>query len=667
MESGNGDSRALLPHSLKGHRRVGGWAGAALQLLRWLMAAGRRVDSRLQVLLVCAAMAVVVFYLATVVVPTVHSLTHPPSTSPLDGLLHLHTLNSSSPSHGRRKRQRPLLPSTPPAAPHSRPPAATPPPLVDDARSGSDEQADVRMVAETVEEKEQPPLPPSPAVQLRPPVEARLLDWFAPFVLHPGLLTAVPAPYGYSVDDVSALFELQYVQAGIPRRPSDGLKVVLLLMARNAAEWLLFFLEHHLDVVDAFVVLDDASDDGTAALLHRYGPQMKVEVWMHKRDWGPLNEWPDRNLLVQAARQVQATHWLMMDVDELLSYNCAKRRQRDGGGRKGADGFDEPLLSSAIRRLNATAELLHLEEVELWGNAHQQRLGAHFNGSRHFALFDQFSALHPVPAPLHTKAAAGEGESAFTFTDPWPPSSLHPQSLYSFPPYITRGRSLPNGGSAHVGRIPEAVWQHAQVEGDTSAEGKVGPVSVNVTGGLLSSCRLVHHRFVNDFQFVFKGAFDESRGMRLAVEELRAKGQWKASDHLPLAGHSLAELTQKASAAMGEVYQSRSSNGTGEDAVVLTSVSADEWLGPSFLSLLPLFMELKPWRLLAMLRTVDELGVELFSGCRFMSRIQWRGIDRAEVEVAQQPIYSLPLIKPLPSKGGRGGNSTADGRQQPRP
>ena len=595
---------------------------------------------RARVVAACAllSLALLLLYVALIVIPTIHSSTHaPPSAS--DALL-----AHPSPAAGATRTPHhhptvplldPLLhPTLPSSSSHAKGARATP-----DA-AATDPQA-------------------YPITSPRVVKPASTLRWFAPFNFHPGVLSSVPPPYSYTASELAALFELQWVQAPIARRAADGTKVVMLLMTRNSADWLLFFLEHHVDAVDSVVVLDDDSDDATLRLLHQYGAQMKVELLMRKRQWLVMNEWPDRNLLVQAARAVQATHWIMLDIDELLSYNCVRHRPRGLGGV--SDDRDEALLSEVFRKMNESRELMVLEAVELWGNAHQQRVG--LMSRWRFATYDQFSHLHPVPLPnlhqQHDSDDDDDDDDAFSSSTQWPPSPLHPSSLYDAPPYITQGQRLPKGGSAHVGRIPEPIFQHAtqqrkQRRRHDTPSSTSPSTDDDEAPSELRQCRVLHHRFVNDFQFVFKGAFYESRGLSHVMEELQAKGEWQVGEPIPPAGHSLLELTKRAYAIMGGVYRPKaSSNGSagGEESVVLTAVLADEWLGPSFLSLLPLFMELKPWRVLQMMDAVELYGLELFAHTRFMSRIHWAAVVRQEIEEAQQPIYSLPLLKQGKSRG----------------
>lgn len=245
------------------------------------------------------------------------------------------------------------------------------------------------------------------------------LRWYANFTIHPGLFNSIPSTYSYSTADFSSLFSAYYVSPPIPRR-SDGLKVALLVMSRNSADTLLFFLQHHYQAVDCVVVLDDASNDHSLPLLAEYGAELRVEVVVSKRRWVRLSEWEDRNLLLQTSRAVQATHFVMLDVDELVSYNCVQP----------LDDGSEPLLTTGIRQLNAQHELLRIQPVELWGNAYQQRMGM-TAAVQQLAAYDQYSHLHPVP--LITADDRGQ------LTD-WPPNSLDPLSLYRQPPFIRQGK-----------------------------------------------------------------------------------------------------------------------------------------------------------------------------------------------------------------------------------
>ena len=244
------------------------------------------------------------------------------------------------------------------------------------------------------------------------------LRWHANFTLHPGLFSSAPPGRSYSAALFDSLFAAHYVTPPIPRR-SDSSKVVLLLKVRNRADVLLFFLQHHSAAVDSIVVMDDCSADHTLPLLSEYGAALKVEVVLSKRRWLRLSEWEDHNLLVQTARAVQATHFLHLDVDELISFNCVQP----------VDENSEPLLLSSMRLLDVEHEVLRVDGVELWGNAYQQRLG--MTRQLTFAAYDQFSHLHPVPLVTADSSAMGIT---------WPPSTLDSMSVYASPPAIQRGK-----------------------------------------------------------------------------------------------------------------------------------------------------------------------------------------------------------------------------------
>ena len=140
-----------------------------------------------------------------------------------------------------------------------------------------------------------------------------------------------------------------------------------------------------------------------------------------------------------------------------------------------------------------------------------------------------------------------------------------------------------------------------------------------------------------------QGAWYEYVGLSHVLDELRSLRVWRSGESLPPPGHTLLSLTQRSTAALSDVFRpSTDLVALGGDQVRLSVVPAADWLGPSFVSLLPAFMELQPWCVDALLDMYQEYGGALFRYTRFLSRINWQAVDRAEIVSSRQPIYSLP-------------------------
>ena len=78
--------------------------------------------------------------------------------------------------------------------------------------------------------------------------------------------------------------------------------------------------------IDAIVVLDDASDDDTVHIIESLAQECKVEKIIKKEQW-MRDEAVDRNLLLEAGRQLGGTHFIIIDADEMFTANCMINNQ----------------------------------------------------------------------------------------------------------------------------------------------------------------------------------------------------------------------------------------------------------------------------------------------------------------------------------------------------
>lgn len=100
-------------------------------------------------------------------------------------------------------------------------------------------------------------------------------------------------------------------------------KIVGLIGVRNES----FFIEQCLRALacytDAIVILDDASDDDTVAIVESLQEECNIERIIKKKVWY-RDEPGDRNKLLAAGREIGGTHFICIDADEMLTANCMK-------------------------------------------------------------------------------------------------------------------------------------------------------------------------------------------------------------------------------------------------------------------------------------------------------------------------------------------------------
>ncbi len=73
---------------------------------------------------------------------------------------------------------------------------------------------------------------------------------------------------------------------------------------------------------DAIVVLDDVSQDNTVEIVEHLAQELPIARIIKKTVW-IRDERADKWMLLKAARELGATHVIMLDDDEILSANCA--------------------------------------------------------------------------------------------------------------------------------------------------------------------------------------------------------------------------------------------------------------------------------------------------------------------------------------------------------
>jgi glycosyltransferase involved in cell wall biosynthesis len=101
-------------------------------------------------------------------------------------------------------------------------------------------------------------------------------------------------------------------------------KIVGLVGIRNEQRFIRQCLKALSLYTDAIVVLDDASDDNTVAIIESLAQECHIEVIIKKEVWY-RDETGDRNKLLQAGRQLGGTHFILLDADEMFSANCLEQ------------------------------------------------------------------------------------------------------------------------------------------------------------------------------------------------------------------------------------------------------------------------------------------------------------------------------------------------------
>lgn len=132
------------------------------------------------------------------------------------------------------------------------------------------------------------------------------------------------------------------------------MKLVGTMVARNERWVLGVSLRAALMVVDEMILLDHASTDGTADLVARIADEHPGRVHFLSEENPVWHERTIRQRLVDAARNLGATHWITLDADEVLTGNLV------------------PSLRGHFESLEP-GEALRLPWLALWRSLHHYR------------------------------------------------------------------------------------------------------------------------------------------------------------------------------------------------------------------------------------------------------------------------------------------------------
>ena len=107
---------------------------------------------------------------------------------------------------------------------------------------------------------------------------------------------------------------------GCPKNQQSA-KIIGLVAARNAELLIKQCLRGLACYTDGIIVLDDASDDNTVAIIKDLIQECNITKIITKDTWY-RDEGKDRNLLLTVGRECGGTHFVMLDADELFTANC---------------------------------------------------------------------------------------------------------------------------------------------------------------------------------------------------------------------------------------------------------------------------------------------------------------------------------------------------------
>lgn len=139
--------------------------------------------------------------------------------------------------------------------------------------------------------------------------------------------------------------------------PSFASKIVGLVPGRNESPFIYQHLKALSLFVDAIVYLDDASEDNSVEIVKLISKECKIEKIISKKLWY-RDEPGDRNRLLQEGRAIGGTHFVVLDMDEMITSNSL------------VDNF----MRNTILSLKPGDQLCLLW-IQLWRSVEQFRIG----------------------------------------------------------------------------------------------------------------------------------------------------------------------------------------------------------------------------------------------------------------------------------------------------
>ncbi|MFC1845761.1 glycosyltransferase, partial [Candidatus Dependentiae bacterium] len=161
-------------------------------------------------------------------------------------------------------------------------------------------------------------------------------------------------------------------------------KIVGLLPVHNEESIVKMCLRAMSMYTDAIVVLDDASQDNTLAIVESLAEECNIERIIAKTEWH-RDEPGDRNKLLLAGREIGGTHFIVLDADEIFTANCAIN----------------DFLRSEILALQP-GETLRLHWIQLWKSLRQFKTDADGKGNSKTFIFCDDGTSWYESAFIHT-------------------------------------------------------------------------------------------------------------------------------------------------------------------------------------------------------------------------------------------------------------------------
>lgn len=132
-------------------------------------------------------------------------------------------------------------------------------------------------------------------------------------------------------------------------------KIIGLIAARNESQMIKNSLKAMAVFTDAIVYLDDVSTDNTLEIVKSLAQECHIEKIIQKKVWN-RNERGDKQQLLLEGRALGGTHFIMLDVDEIILAPCAQ----------------DQWLRKVILGLRP-GQYVELPFIHAWGSCHEYR------------------------------------------------------------------------------------------------------------------------------------------------------------------------------------------------------------------------------------------------------------------------------------------------------
>lgn len=182
--------------------------------------------------------------------------------------------------------------------------------------------------------------------------------------------------------------------------PSEK-KLIALLATQNDGLRLPNLLKSLSRFVDSFIVLDDNSTDNTLQLLRAEQANYRIESIL-EQGHPVADDMHKKNLLLKTGRQLSGTHFLMADVNEILTANLL-----EGNLFRSAVLELEPGESLALKRIRLLNDTFHYVVDESSEQLNYRTIAFADDGKVQFS--GEYSEHNAVPKELHGKRYLLEG------------------------------------------------------------------------------------------------------------------------------------------------------------------------------------------------------------------------------------------------------------------